>query len=742
MIGISKLFNFQRGAVDWLLDQLHSSFSKTVLKLKAPTGSGKTIILLSLIKEYFQIHPNTAFIWFCPGKGNLEEQSMHKMEQFLPGYSAMTLLEALSNGFSAKSVTFVNWELVTKKGNKAITDSEKRNLFDAIRLAHLEGREFIVIIDEEHSNNTKKADTVIQAFSPKHIVRASATTSSTKSAEFYEISESDVIEEELITKSLILNEDVDGKFADAETEYKYLLELANEKRLLMAKHYKDENLKIHPLVLIQLPDKSKDPEETLKRDVIQYLAEMDYSIGNHLVAVWLTDEKENLDGIESNEAEPVFLIMKQAVATGWDCPRAKILVKLRENMGEVFTIQTVGRLRRMPLQHFHSHESLNHSYIYTFDDKFKQGLLEQENAVILKRYFLKDEFDSVSLPSEKRFGRATSANRENVLATFYAHMVSKYHLEERDYQHNQRNLSTGGYVFLGNLKRTEFFTGEVSLISEMDVDHLQKKEAFQPVQTHSDGRTLMHIINSIASKTKLENETVRLIMRRLFFQSTKRKFRLLQLTNVEFYAFVINNAEQLTVDWYETVQKTNDQGTLDLRSGADVVTFNFPKEQMYQIDPETKKVIMLPINVYRDYSSETFIARSNPEQLLERWMNAHLDRVKWYYKNGDHGSIYLSIVYERSIGDFREFYPDYILETSDEKVWLLETKGGENLSGGNRNIDPYSASKFNALKRFAVKYDYGWGFVREIGQDLFVNNTNYTESMQSEEWKPIEDILK
>ena len=33
--------------------------------------------------------------------------------------------------------------------------------------------------------------------------------------------------------------------------------------------------------------------------------------------------------------------MKQAISTGWDCPRAKILVKLRENMTETFETQTI-----------------------------------------------------------------------------------------------------------------------------------------------------------------------------------------------------------------------------------------------------------------------------------------------------------------------------------------------------------------------------------------------------------------
>ena len=50
--------------------------------------------------------------------------------------------------------------LLLKKGNTALKDSERSNLFEKIAEAHKDGTEFVVIIDEEHLNNTKKADDV------------------------------------------------------------------------------------------------------------------------------------------------------------------------------------------------------------------------------------------------------------------------------------------------------------------------------------------------------------------------------------------------------------------------------------------------------------------------------------------------------------------------------------------------------------------------------------------------------
>ena len=80
-----NLFDFQEKAVIKLLDIVTDSRSKQTVIVKSPTGSGKTIILIDFIEEYLtKINSRTAFIWLCPGKGDLEEQSRQKMRKFAP----------------------------------------------------------------------------------------------------------------------------------------------------------------------------------------------------------------------------------------------------------------------------------------------------------------------------------------------------------------------------------------------------------------------------------------------------------------------------------------------------------------------------------------------------------------------------------------------------------------------------------------------------------------------------------
>ena len=81
----ATLFDFQEQAVIQLIDLCTDSRSKQTIVMKAPTGSGKTIMLIDFVDEYLnKVNSNAAFIWLCPGKGDLEEQSRQKMRKFAP----------------------------------------------------------------------------------------------------------------------------------------------------------------------------------------------------------------------------------------------------------------------------------------------------------------------------------------------------------------------------------------------------------------------------------------------------------------------------------------------------------------------------------------------------------------------------------------------------------------------------------------------------------------------------------
>ena len=76
----------------------------------------------------------------------------------------------------------------------------------------------------------------------------------------------------------------------------------------------------------------------------------------------------------------------------------------------------------------------------------------------------------------------------------------------------------------------------------------------------------------------------------------------------------------------------------------------------------------------------------------------------------------------------------------DGTVWVIETKGGEH-SGHSDNIDVQIGNKFNAFKLYAEEHKLHWGFVRYIGEDLYINNTEFVDDMSDDHWKPLEEVF-
>lgn len=746
----AKLYDFQQEAVDNITRLSEPYKNQQVITVKSPTGSGKTLILLGFVDKYlYEIEPNTAFVWLCPGKGDLEMQSMRKMEKFLPSRTAYTLDDVLKNGFTAGSTTFINWELVTKKGNNAIKDSEKKNLFDRIAEAKREQREFIIIVDEEHSNKTAKAQYIIDRIDAKHIIRVSATAKPNKKYEFIEIDEQDVIDAGLITKAIYVNEGVSDE-PDRIDDYTELLTLADEKRKEIQKHYRDIGRNVRPLVLIQFPSGRPETVEGVEKK----LEEMGYTYDNHMVSIWMSGKKIDLpDNLTDNDAEPVFLLMKQAISTGWDCPRAKVLVKLREGMSEDFTIQTIGRIRRMPEVKHYGDDVMDCCYVYTFDEKYKSGLLSDlDKSYEIEKLYVKNKCKAFTLTKETRDMEFSGIGDREVMKKIRKHLIDKYHLVTRDnekntylsngeFEENKKILESNGYVFgeyvLGRILQGRFATTEA--LENADPSHfLETKTVAGKDNKHY--LQMLRVFDDMKGIVGLKQHQVRAVFRKLFSTNLRSRYRLFSLEGNEFTAFIINNEKQLKIELREVA--TNLFYDLSLKLEPRTMTFSLPEEDLFRYDSTTKDDSEYMSNAFKKYSAgnTTSKTRSMPELLFEQYCEEHADMVDWVYKNGDGGSQYFSIVYLTGAGSQQLFYPDYIVRKKNGDVWIIETKGGEQ-GGHSKNIDRMVEAKFNALKDYGRHYKLNWGFVRDMDGKLYINNTTYVEDMKDKHWEPISKML-
>ncbi len=727
-----QLKNFQLKAIDSLMDAMHND--KKEIILKSCTGSGKTIILTHFIDTYMRSFGNTVFIWLTPGKGNLEEQSKAKMDKYIYGASTKLLCDVMTSGFNAGDSCFINWEKLTKKGNTALRDSERTNFLEHIEKALDSGITFKVIVDESHQNDTIKADEIIEYFNTDKIVRCSATPKPYKNAFTIEIPEEDVIAEGLIKKLLIINENFEQSIT-VDDQITYLIDKALDKQRELRSAFLRLKADINPLIIVQLPNKS----DALLENVEKYFNSKGISYENNQLAVWLSDKKQNLENIEETNATPIAVIIKQAVATGWDCPRTHILVKLRDNMSETFEIQTIGRIRRMPEAKHYEDDLLDSCYLYTLDGDFTESVKQSlgKGALDARKIFLKPEHRNFTLITEYKTDVPFPRDAALTLRVFSEHFKTKYSLTGKLLE-NKTKLQACGFNFSQDIVDYTK-SGSVSKLEKEQIDDLNAITVHEELNTSKHGRTYHHCVSEIGLKVTLDYSRINTVVRKLFLKDLRSDYKVLGLEIRELYSFVINNKERLIAEIREAMSSTMLQQSLKVNNITEK-PLSFPLEYLFTYDGTAKVQTELTKNVYKGYlvSAEK---RSDSEKLFEKFCESSKN-VDWFYKNGDKGAEYFSIVYEDNLGKQKSFYPDYIISING-KIWIIETKGGFTKSGESEDIDKYTGKKFEVLKHYLNKYDLKGGIVRQDKQsfELCICTDTYSDDIKSDAWKVLSEIL-
>lgn len=430
-----KILLYQERAVKALVDysirMLEYPQDYQNLVFKAPTGSGKTIMATRVLADLHEAllaegRPDAAFVWIAPQKLHL--QSFEKLKTLFAENRRLSPIlyddiDKSEGVIKSGEILFVNWESVNKDSNLMVKDRENADsFFQIIERTRLEAhRPIYLIVDEEHRNWSKNADKslkVVEKIHPKVELRISATPK-TKPDQCYTIDRSEVIKEQMIKKGSYLNEDINVNNDDPNLNM-HLLHKALDMRQMIADEYKRLNVNINPLLLIQLPNDSSEvltsEEKSLKDNLIRMLSEQyDISVDNGKLGIWLSGEKTIDDKeISRNDDLTQVLLFKQAIALGWDCPRAAVLLIFRTLKEETFTVQTLGRILRMPEQHFYPTDFLNYGHVYTDLSKDKITIAIEDTSYISKNSLQglrREKLTNVSLPSFHQERRGEDQNR-------------------------------------------------------------------------------------------------------------------------------------------------------------------------------------------------------------------------------------------------------------------------------------------------------------------------------------------
>ena len=750
---IGNLMDFQANHEENLLNKLEDGYKDIVLQ--APTGSGKTVLMCKFISDYLEKYNNTIFIWLCPGAGSLETQSQDSFIAFTRGISNGNVYDFINDNDPSGKVFFINWEKLNKKNNLVLRENERNDLYRQIKYCHNKNIDIIFIVDEEHKNQ-EAASTLVNIADPLHIIRISATPSS--AAEYKEeITEEEVIEAGLIASEISINEGVSEEMEKGEISEDndlYLIEKADKKRKEIDKEYRAKGLNIRTLVLIQFPNGKPEYIERVKNK----LDSMGYTKSSGLVTEWFSGEHpEDTLELKKLNGQYSFLLFKQAVATGWDCPRAKILVKLREGGTEQFNVQTIGRIRRMPERKHYENELLDHCYVYTFDSKFKSGLTNSiTNSFYEYQYQRKNNcYLPLGLKKEILDGYDKYAiNQEKVVEVIRNRMLKEVSTTKPNAPLEREELKKKGYIFGTKLLSTSY--EEICRTTKDLIKVSNKFNIAHEIDLHDDGFIIREAKRKIARAAKLAENISNNVLRIMFGPLDKSKITLFseeeynfELNNKvitdmslkEYDAFLVNNCEKL-----EKVFSSANANEYIIINRANIIEtdWNIPKIQYYKKHKLLDINMVLKRNAFSNYGDNILVYpnRSYTEIIFESWCEAN-NEIEWVYKNGDKGDPYFSIVYDMAFAR-ANFYPDYILKMKSGSLWIIEAKGGVDGNGNSNNIDKYAKNKFQALKEYAKKHkDINWGFTRAVGQFLFFSNTEWDENVNNKKvWKNINEIIK
>jgi len=385
--------------------------------LRVPTGGGKTWLAaksVALLNTHLLRCEHSVILWLVPSKP-IREQTLRALRDRLHPYNT-ALREAglitVMDLDEAKSVTRATLDtsttiIVATRQAFQVEDEESRKVyqsngalmhhFDNLSPTQRDGllsegegaerrapcslanvlrlRRPLVVVDEAHNSRTELAFDMLARFRPSGVMELTATPDleRTPSNVLHSVSAAELKAEEMIKLPVVLETEPNWQqcLADAVGRRDALHKLADEERRAGSPY-------LRPLVLIQ-SEPRRAGVETLDFERVRNELITNHGIPASEIVVATGEEKglEQIDAVYklgiADPACPVkFVITQKALAEGWDCPFAYILVSMASLSSATAVEQLLGRVLRQPDASHRQAKALNQSYAFVVSRNFAE----------------------------------------------------------------------------------------------------------------------------------------------------------------------------------------------------------------------------------------------------------------------------------------------------------------------------------------------------------------------------------
>lgn len=673
---INKLANT---AKELLTDQYRDS---ATIVFKAPTGSGKTYMVSQALTQIVKENPDMSFSFTWISVNNLHEQSLNSLSRYFEDerlLDCITNTDLNDNTIEQNQIMFINWDSINKENSLFRVENEQNwNLQTVVENTRYNGNTIVLLIDESHRNaSTDKSKELIDIISPQLIIEVTATPKNT-SGMLIDIPLREVIEEGMIKKEVHINEEKSSLIKSNDD----ILAMALRKRNQLQTAYRSLGKDINPLLLIQIPNKKLNDVINPEEEIIGYLSEQGLTIQNGKVAIWLSEDHRNKEEVELNNSPVEVLIFKEAIALGWDCPRASVLFLQREwnNERYEFNIQTLGRIMRMPEQmHYEEKPELNYGYVYTASENFtivedlaKDYVSQQRMTIDHTIYNSRPKIFSEHIRRKRELTRLSGDFK-----VVFSQAAEKYGLKNKincDVTKIFKTIKLDAIVKeldKGGEQEAQFNDKKQISRSKAEIQSLYDGFIRKMVNPYEIARSQNILKTAIRNWFKVEMGIADDDVIQIVVMSSSSN-------NNSHFKQVIEDAKEL----YKNLPTKQDEVTTnpnwEVPNSVDILS------NCEEIKPSAKSIL-------KQENVECFIAKldkngkselSLPEKSFISKMEMADDYLQWWYKNGKGESKYFCIAYKKEDGFYYGFYPDFILKTKKETI-IVEIKDDKDFKAEN-----------------------------------------------------------
>lgn len=396
-----ELKPFQENAARDLFDAIEDAKREIrrgkdqALILSSPTGSGKTVILMQLLEWIWQGDDEregdrkAVFLWLSDSP-ELNVQSRDKIARQSSVFPENDLI-LIESPFSAGQlepgkIYFLNTQKLSKSSLLTKTgDGRDYTIWQTIENTVQAGPDHVyLIIDEAHrgtmeGRNRAEANSLMQRFikgypeggmspipliigmsaTPERFERLVEGTKRTRRP--HEIDPQDVQQSGLLKEKIVLYHPDTDRPADWS-----LLEQATKRWQeycrVWQKYCKTQKIEraVEPVLVIQVEDGSG--KQLSKTNIDEIVKVVERVAGKLPDAAWAHAFQDDSDiGVAGHSIRKIdaskiendgavrIVLFKMSLSTGWDCPRAEVLMSFRKALDHTLIAQLVGRMVRTPL---------------------------------------------------------------------------------------------------------------------------------------------------------------------------------------------------------------------------------------------------------------------------------------------------------------------------------------------------------------------------------------------------------